>query len=341
VKIEVYKLKISISLDKNGQLQVNENYGAKLSKRLKGQSLLNVPSNYTMIDLETTGFNPSFDSIIEVACIKFRNGSEIDRFQSLIQPDERYDDNTFIDDFITSLTGITNEMLETAPKFDSICTSLWEFLQDELIVGHNVNFDVNFLYDNFQNCNNNIVFNNDFVDTLRLARRTLPELNHHRLDDLTDYFQIDLPHHRALNDCLMTQDVLLNMSKIITDKGIDLSSSHKRSKHQHVDLKNLQCTNSVVFEDHIFYDKNCVFTGVLESLPRKDAAQLVVNIGGHCENNVTTHTNFLIIGSQHSPLIKDGKSSKMKKAEKLILDGQDLKIISENTFYDLIADFMK
>lgn len=332
---------ISISLDKNGQLQMNETYNNKSSKRAKGHSLLTTPSNYTLIDLETTGLDPSFDSIIEIACIKFRNSSEIDRFQSLIQPDKRYDDNAFIDDFITSLTGITNDMLETAPKFDSVSTSLWEFLQGELIVGHNVNFDINFLYDNFQCSNNNLIFNNDFVDTLRLARRTLPELNHHRLKDLTDYFQINLSHHRALNDCLMTHEVLLNLAKIITDKCIDLTSSPKCSKHQEVDLRTLQCINSVVFEYHIFYDKNCVFTGTLENLQRKDAAQLVVNIGGHCENNVTKHTNFLIIGGLHSRFVTDGKSSKMKKAEKLILDGQDLKVISENTFCDLIADFIR
>lgn len=325
---------ISISLDKAGQIQINEPLD-RSAKRLKGCSLLITPLNYTLIDIETTGLNPYFDSIIEIACIKFRNGFEIDRFQSLIQPDQRYDDNTFVDDFIISFTGITNEMLETAPKFDTIFADLWNFLKDELIVGHNVNFDINFLYDSFQ-CHNNIIFNNDYVDTLRLSRHILPELDHHGLNDLTDHFEISLPHHRALNDCLITQEVLLNLTKIITDKHIDLTTFSKP-----LNLKTLQNNGTIVCKDHIFYDKICVFTGTLESLSRKNAAQLVVNIGGHCENNITKYTNFLIIGGQHSPFIKDGKSSKMKKAEKLILDGQDLKIISENTFYDLLTDFIK
>lgn len=92
-------------------------------------------------------------------------------------------------------------------------------------------------------------------------------------------------------------------------------------------------------KDHPFYNKNCVFTDALEKFTRKDAAQIVCNIGGFCENNVTKKTNFLIVGDfDYSANIKDGKSSKLKKAEQLILAGQDLHIISENTFYDMLED---
>ena len=67
--------------------------------------------------------------------------------------------------------------------------------------------------------------------------------------------------------------------------------------------------------------------------------QFVVNLGGFCEDNVTKKTNYLVLGNlEFSSNIKNGKSNKLKKAEKLILSGQDLKIISENIFLDLLSE---
>ena len=72
---------------------------------------------------------------------------------------------------------------------------------------------------------------------------------------------------------------------------------------------------------------------------RREAAQLVVNCGGICENSVTKRTNFLILGNNdYCKSIKDGKSNKHKKAESLSLAGQDIEIIPEAVFYDLVED---
>lgn len=117
--------------------------------REKGQSLLICPPDYTVIDLETTGLNPGYDEIIEAACVRYRDGQETERITSLIQPENRREDGRFIDPFIESLTGITNQLLETAPLFEEVGEKFWNFLEGEFIVGHNVNFDINFLYDIF------------------------------------------------------------------------------------------------------------------------------------------------------------------------------------------------
>ena len=91
---------------------------------------------------------------------------------------------------------------------------------------------------------------------------------------------------------------------------------------------------------HPLYGKICVFTGVLEKMLRRDAMQVVANLGGINADNVTKKTNYLILGNNdYCKSIKDGKSSKQKKAEKLQLDGHDIQIIPENVFYDMIADF--
>ena len=80
-----------------------------------------------------------------------------------------------------------------------------------------------------------------------------------------------------------------------------------------------------------------VFTGKLEKMLRKDAMQLVVNLGGILDNSVNKQTNYLILGdNDYNAILKGEKSSKHKKAEKLKLEGQDIEIIDERTFYDLL-----
>ena len=329
-------MEISISV-KNRQFDIDE-IQSKPYKRQKGESVLLIPDDYTVIDLETTGLNPKYDSIIEAACIKYRAGNEVDRFHSLVQPPSNGTGN-FVDDFITDLTGITNDMLENAPVFTAIVNELWNFLSDEFLVGHNVNFDINFLYDNFQQ-NGNLLLKNDFLDTLRLARRVLPNLKHHRLCDLADYFEINSEHHHALDDCLTTDIIMQRLSEIVHNTGIDLNQYNK--VYHQIDLRAIKGDVSKFSSDHPFYDRHCVFTGKLERFTRKEAAQLVANIGGHCDNGVNKQTNFLIVGDlDYSANIKDGKSTKLKKAEKLILGGQDLQIITEGVFYDLLTDTLK
>ena len=305
----------------------------------KGNSLLYFPSDYTVVDLETTGFEPYCDEIIEVACIKYINNEEVERFNSLVQP-EPYEDDAgnlrYIDDFIIEHTGITNEMLTSAPKFSAIAERVYNFLRDEILVGHNVNFDINFLLERFH-WDYNLPLKNDFADTLRLSRKLLPDLPRHRLCDLMDYFGLTGALHRSVSDCLITQQVYLKLKDLAVSQGIDITKK-TALKTKSFDLRTLQCEGHEPDSSSFFYNKNCVFTGVLEKYPRKEAAQIVVNLGGHCENGVTKNTNFLIIGGLNSPLIKGGKSSKMIKAEKLRKAGQDIQIISENTFYEILEN---
>lgn len=311
-------------------------------EREKGRSLLLIPSDYTIVDVETTGYDPRYDKIIEIGCIKYRGGKEIARYKSLVKPPKN-DNGKYIDEFMEQRTGITNEMLESAPPFDNVAKPIWQFLKDELIVGHNVNFDINFLYDVFADFNSKWILGNDFVDTLRIARRVLPELEHHRLEDLDEYFQIGIVHHRAIPDCETTNIVLQNLATLIERDQVDLSPP--KSKRSYVgrkrfDLRTLSAENTEIAVDSPFYKKVCVFTGALAMYARKEAAQIVVNLGGQCENGVTKRTNFLVVGDfDYSMNIKDGKSNKLKRAEQLIAKGQDLQIISENVFYDMLIDF--
>lgn len=309
-------------------------------EREKGRSLLMIPADYTVIDIETTGFDSRVDYVIEVGCIKYREKKEVERYRSLIKPPKN-SNGRYIDEFMESNTGITNEMLEGAPLFDEIAMSLWKFLKGEMIVGHNVNFDINFLYDVFAEFNSTWILRNDYVDTLRLARRLLPDLEHHRLEDLDEYFEIGCTHHRAISDCEITNIVLRNFETIVEKEKITLTQTKKRSYkgRKKPDLRTLSPEVMIVFTDHPLYRKYCVFTGALSMYTRKEAAQIVVNLGGLCENSVTRRTNFLIVGDfEYTQNLKEGKSNKLKKAEQLITKGQDLQILSEKVFYDMLFD---
>lgn len=306
--------------------------------RKKGKSLLELPDDYTVIDIETTGLDTSYDDIIEIGCVRFRDNAPCDRFHTFLRPSPWENDDGsvhYVDDFITQLTGITDDMVRNAPVFKDIADALIEFLGKDVLVGHNVNFDVNFIYDNMIK-NKYPEFTNDFVDTMRLSRKVLPDLPHHRLRDLTDYFKIDGTHHRAVDDCLLTNAVYQNLRRLIQNNNIDISAGSQK-----IDLHSLTPDASSFDKSHPFYGRRCVFTGKLKRFTRKEAAQIVLNIGGVCDNTITKKTNYLIVGGLEGiHTVKKGKSRKIEKAEQLILDGQDLQILSENAFYDYISEFM-
>lgn len=300
----------------------------------KGNSLLTFPDDFTIIDLETTGLDPTFDEIIEVGAIRVRNGDVTDTFSSLVKPEKE------VDAFITEITGITNEMLADAPSISEIFPDFLSFVSNDIIVGHNVNFDINFVYDTNSKLYNQY-FSNSFTDTLRLSRRLLPELEHHRLKDLINHFEIDIERqHRSLDDCKSTLECYNKLKSLAVEKYDTLDNfyiENKSKRKKRLDLSQIKTAVTEFDEDNPFFEKVCVFTGALEKMKRSDAAQLVVDLGGICGNSVTKKTNYLILGNNdYCPTIRDGKSTKQKKAEELKLKGNDIEIISENTFYDML-----
>ena len=293
----------------------------------KGKSLLELPSSYTVIDVETTGLDSEYDSLIEVAAIKVENSALVDTYSSLINPGYP------IDDFIVQLTGITNNDLSSAPPITNVLQEFIDFIGNDILVGHNVNFDINFLYDNIEEHLKEHL-SNDFIDTLRISRRIFKKAPSHKLSVLADYLSIDVDvMHRALYDCNTTN---LIYQKLVEHKD-DLINSIVPKKN--LSAKDISTTNTEFDETHPLYGKLCVFTGALEKMVRKDAMQIVVDLGGQVGNSVTKKTNFLILGNNdYCASIRDGKSEKQKKAEKLKLAGQDIEIISENVFYDMISE---
>ena len=302
----------------------------------KGKSLIDIPNNYVVFDIETTGLDPEFDEIIEIGAVKIKDGIKIDTFNSLRKPEYE------IAEFITELTGITNEMVENAPSIDEVLPKFMDFINDYIIIGHNVNFDINFIYDNLEELNIPPI-TNDFVDTLRISRRLIPELKHHKLSDLANYFNIDTNgSHRALKDVEITSEVLNNLNKMIIEKyeNIDnFKDACKPKSHSGIRASDITTNNTEFDEENMLYDKYVVITGTLGKMLRKEAMQVIADLGGHCQDGVNKDTNYLILGNNdYNPILRGKKSSKLLKAENLKLKGQDIEIISENVFYDIIPE---
>lgn len=298
-------------------------------RNLKGQSLLALPNNYIVIDLETTGLDPKWNDIIEFGAIRVEENTIVDSFSALVNPGYE------IDEFITELTGITNEMLALAPTITKILPGFLDFIGESVVIGHNVNFDINFLYDNCV-AGLNRPFQNSFIDTMRMSRRLFPEERHHRLCDLIERMGIGVTvFHRALSDVEQTNRCYLYMKQYMTDNCIDIISLLPSKCG--FSAKNIQASTTDFDENSPVYDKTFVFTGALERMIRKDAMQLVVDRGGHCGDGVNKEANYLVLGNNdYCTTIKDGKSTKQKKAEHLKLSGCDIEIISENVFYDML-----
>lgn len=306
--------------------------------RNKGKNIIAFPDKYCVIDIETTGLSSDFDSIIEVSGILFENGQEVAHYTSLIKPDAVYEDGSYIDEFIEELTGITNKMLSSAPDPKTVLQEFKDFIGDNILVGHNVNFDINFLYDNFKHYLS-AIFNNDFVDTMRLSRILHPEESHHRLVDLSERYNIDYSNaHRSLVDCQITELCYEHLKEeILSQNGsFDNFIEQWRKRRHGLMAADIHSNNTDFDISHPLFGKVCVFTGTLEKMPRKEAMQLVADVGGINADSVTKKTNFLILANNnYSPLIKGGKSTKQKKAEKLKLEGIDIEVIPENVFYDM------
>lgn len=311
----------------------------------KGKSLIAFPDNYIVIDIETTGLDFEYSHIIEIAAIKYSEGIKSDTFCTLVQPTPFYetqngkDELKFVSEFITDLTGITNDMLKSAPTESDSILKFMDFIGDSILVGHNVGFDINFLYDSAKR--SNLVLKNNYIDTLRIARKLFPDMNHHRLSDIAQKLNIPSPKHRALSDVLTTSQCFSKMIQFI-DQKYDRDSFIQSFKKQSTDYNRFieeLVSPEFIDETNPFYGKVVVFTGTLSTMTRKQALTIVSNLGGIPANSVTAKTNYLVVGNEEfASSVKNGKTNKMRKADDLKASGKDIETISENTFFQMINE---
>ena len=156
---------------------------------------------YAIVDLETTGGIPKRDKITEIAIIIYDGDKILNDFKSLVNPERSIPPN------ITRITGITNEMVETAPKFYEIAKEVLEVMEDTIFVAHNVRFDYQFLREEFKSLG--YTFTKRNLCTVRLSRKAFPKLLSYSLGNLIRYFKIKVENrHRAYDDAYATTILL-------------------------------------------------------------------------------------------------------------------------------------
>ncbi|NWJ47762.1 MAG: GIY-YIG nuclease family protein [Chloroflexi bacterium] len=170
---------------------------------------------YVVIDTETTGLHPHRCRMIEVAAVKLRNGQQVDTFQSLINPQRR------IPGFITTLTGINNQMTASAPTFAGVANNFMEFLGNAIVVGHNVLFDLRFL--NYElGLLHRPALVNEAIDTISLSLRLFPGIRRPNLDRLAEMTGVNIKNrHRAFGDATTTAEAFMKLLEIAALNGFE------------------------------------------------------------------------------------------------------------------------
>ena len=150
---------------------------------------------YVAFDLETTGLSSRTDRIIEIGAVILKEGKEVDRFQTFVDPERPLDRK------IVELTGITDEMLKGAPKIEEVLPKFLEFVGDRVLVAHNSDFDTGFIRGE---CNRlGYEYNLTAADTLILSQNLLSHLNKFKLNIVSNALSLpDFTHHRAGDDAM-------------------------------------------------------------------------------------------------------------------------------------------
>jgi DNA polymerase III subunit epsilon len=202
--------------------ETEERQWALLAWRSTHQTLNEI--EFVVLDTETTGLRPGHHRVIELAGIRMRAGEVIGSFQSLLNPGIR------LPAFIVQFTGITHEMVATAPKAHEVFPDFLHFIDGAILVGHNVGFDIGFLSYEAQLLGYD--FPIDGLDTIPLARRFLPGLRRFKLDSVAGHLKIHtVNRHRALGDARVTAAVFMKLLEMAQQQGIQ-TLGHLRRRLQ-------------------------------------------------------------------------------------------------------------
>lgn len=186
-----------------------------LSNNVLGNNLNKYIDTYCVFDLETTGISSINDSVVEISAVKVINGQVIDEFSALVNPERP------IPFYASQVNGITDDMVADCPTFDIALKDFLEFAGDFVLVGHNIHtFDMKFIYRDAEKYWGKTI-DNDYIDTLQLAKIYLPRLSCHKLTALAEYYGINTSGaHRALNDCRMNQQIYEHLGKEMKNSSV-------------------------------------------------------------------------------------------------------------------------
>lgn len=179
--------------------------------------------SYVALDLETTGLNPKQDKIIEIGMVKVRSGETIGQMETFVNP------GRLLEERITVLTGIEDKQLSDAPDITEVMPEALRFIGDDILIGHRVLFDYSFVKK--AAVNQRFAFEKKGIDTLKLARDFLPDLESRSLAFLCEHYGIEHNAHRALADAKAASDLYQRLA-LLFYQGNEAAFEPKRLLYQ-------------------------------------------------------------------------------------------------------------
>ena len=168
---------------------------------------------YTVFDIETTGFSPFNDKIIEIGAVKMKGKEIIDTFSTFVNPEIPIPEN------IVELTSITDFMVQDSETIEKVLPEFLEFCKNTVLVAHNAKFDIGFITQKAKELS--LEFQPSSIDTLPLAKILIPDLKGFGLAKIVKHYDIKLDnHHRAVDDAQATAEILQKFINQILSKGI-------------------------------------------------------------------------------------------------------------------------
>ncbi len=222
------KLLVSDLVDRDPRLQLVDDTVELVRNGFHGRKL--AETEFVVFDLETTGAKSPPCRVTEIGAYRVKGGAIVEEFQTLVNPEMQ------IPPFIAALTGISDEMVEDAPKFAEVASEFLDFIGDSVLVAHNAHFDMRFLNCEIRRIYEDYRVANPCLCTVQLSRKLLPQIANHKLKTVAEYYSVDLVnHHRAGPDALATAQIFVNF----------LTTLHTDGVHDLATVKNLVKRKSV------------------------------------------------------------------------------------------------
>lgn len=305
--------------------------------------------NFVAIDFETAN-NSEIGSICQIGAVKVCNNVIVDTYTALINPEVGFSESNI------AVHGIRPADVDGAPTFLQAWPSFRTFIGDNMIVAHNASFDVSALEKAMFLAGISPV-DFPYACSYCLAKQIFPNEEKYTLNSLCDKFRIYLDHHDALSDATACAKLVLIFSIIQGCDSLDhllescrvsgssvltntyvpdehISKANKWTMYAHQkDVVRNDFSDYELVQTDFFRNRTAVLTGNLRYLSRGAATSIIEELGGKCVGSVSKKTSVLIVGTQDSDLVKNGKSSKQMKAEELIQAGHHIMILDEWEFY--------
>jgi len=219
--VRIARMLVSDLIERDPRLSLNGDIVELADSEFENRELME--TGFVVFDLETTGSKAPPCRVTEIGAYRVKNGEVTDEFQTLLNPEIP------IPWFITQLTGITDEMVSTAPLFADIADDFLNFIGDSILVAHNSGFDMRFLNHEIGRVFGDYKMGNPCLCTIQLSRKLLPDILNHKLKTVAAHYEIDLVnHHRASADAFATAHIFVNLLTKLQSKGVnDLAAVRK------------------------------------------------------------------------------------------------------------------